>query len=75
MKANNEHGAPTSSAVYQEIFSYVSEWNMSPTIRELAQKLNCGHSTVQRRILELASSGAIVVYGGRSRGIVIKGKK
>lgn len=75
MRANNEHGAPTADAVYQEIFSYVSEWNMSPTIRELAEKLNCGHSTVQRRILELASSGSILVYGGKSRGIVIKGKK
>jgi len=75
MRANNENGAPTAEVVYQEIFSYVSEWNMSPTIRELAEKLNCGHSTVQRRILELASNGSIVVYGGKSRGIVIKGKK
>ena len=75
MRANNELGAPTADAVYQEIFSYVSEWNMSPTIRELAEKLDCGHSTVQRRISELASKGSILVYGGKSRGIVIKGKK
>jgi len=27
MNANNEHGAPTSNAVYQEIFSYVSSWD------------------------------------------------
>ena len=66
MRANNELGAPTADAVYQEIFSYVSEWNMSPTIRELAEKLDCGHSTVQRRILELASNGSILVYGGKS---------
>jgi len=35
MRANNENGAPTAEVVYQEIFSYVSEWNMSPTIREI----------------------------------------
>jgi DNA-binding transcriptional regulator YhcF (GntR family) len=75
MRPNNETGAPSANAVYEEIYSYVSQWNISPTIRELAENLNCGHSTVQRRIVELASSGAIVVYGKRSRGIVIRGKK
>lgn len=75
MRANNAEGAPTADAVYREIYSYVSEWNMSPTIRELAEKLDCGHSTVQRRISELASKGSILVYAGKSRGIVIKGKK
>lgn len=75
MRANNIDGAPSADRVFQEIRAYVSHWNISPTIRELAHNLNCGHSTVQRRILELASSGAITVYGGRSRGIVIKGKK
>lgn len=72
MRANNQNGAPSVNAVYEEIFSYVSEWNIAPTIRELAASLNCGHSTVQRRILELASSGQIVVYGGRSRGIALR---
>ena len=75
MRANNEKGAPSANAVYDEIYSYVSQWSISPTIRELAQSLNCGHSTVQRRITELASSGSIIVYGGRSRGIAIKRKK
>jgi DNA-binding transcriptional regulator YhcF (GntR family) len=75
MRANNESGAPSANAVYDEIYSYVSQWSISPTIRELAQSLNCGHSTVQRRITELASSGSIIVYGGRSRGIAIRGKK
>ena len=72
MRANNADGAPSAQRVFDEIRSYVSHWNMSPTIRELAQNLDCGHSTVQRRLLELASNGAIMIYGGRSRGIVIK---
>lgn len=75
MRANNENGAPNAEQVFQEIRNYVAHWNVSPTIRELAQNLNCGHSTVQRRILELASSGAITVYGRRSRGIVIRGRR
>jgi DNA-binding transcriptional regulator YhcF (GntR family) len=75
MRANNADGAPSADQVYSAIFQYVSEWNMSPTIRELAENLDCGHSTVQRRISELASKGSILVYGGKSRGIVIKGKK
>ena len=72
MRPNSEAGAPSAENVYDEIYSYVSEWSISPTIREIAGRLNCGHSTVQKRILELASSGSIVVYGKRSRGIVLR---
>lgn len=72
MRANNPDGAPTAERVFDEIRSYVAHWNISPTIRELAESLDCGHSTVQRRLLELASNGTIVIYGGRSRGIAIK---
>jgi DNA-binding transcriptional regulator YhcF (GntR family) len=75
MRANSESGAPNSTAVYNAIYSYIAHWNISPTIRELAQELNCGHSTVQRRIIELEQDGSIVVYQRRSRGIALTGKK
>jgi DNA-binding GntR family transcriptional regulator len=71
MRANNIEGAPGKEQVYEEIRAYISHWNIAPTVRELASALNCGHSTVQRRIIELASDGKIRVYGNRSRGIVI----
>jgi DNA-binding transcriptional regulator YhcF (GntR family) len=75
MRANNADGAPSAEQVYNAIYHYVSHWNIAPTIRELAEDLNCGHSTVQRRIIELEKSGSITIHGKKSRGIVIKGQK
>jgi DNA-binding transcriptional regulator YhcF (GntR family) len=75
MRANKPDGAPNSKEVYGAIYSYIAHWNMAPTIRELAQELDCGHSTVQRRIIELERDGSIVVYQRRSRGITLTGKK
>jgi DNA-binding transcriptional regulator YhcF (GntR family) len=74
MKANNGDGAPGPDQVYSKIRAYVAHWNMSPTIRELATELDCGHSTVQRAIEKLEKDGAIQVYKRRSRGIVLKGR-
>jgi DNA-binding transcriptional regulator YhcF (GntR family) len=74
MKANNGDGAPGPEQVYGKIRDYVAHWNMSPTIRELATELDCGHSTVQRAIGKLEKDGVLQVYKRRSRGIVLRGK-
>lgn len=72
MRANSGDGAPGPDRVYKKIREYVENWNMSPTIRELAVELDCGHSTVQRAIAKLEKDGSILVYKRRSRGIVLK---
>ena len=52
MRPNSEAGAPSAENVYGEIYSYVSEWSISPTIREITGRRDCGPSTVQKQILE-----------------------
>lgn len=56
MRPNSEAGAPSAENVYDEIYSYVSEWSISPTIREITGRRDYGLSTVQKQILDLSKA-------------------
>lgn len=57
--------------VLAAIRSYVGEYGFSPTVRDLAESLGCGHSTIQRAIGDLEARGRISKTAGVARGIVV----
>lgn len=59
--------------VLTEIRAFVKANGYAPTVRDLAARFECGHSTVQRALLELMSAGEINRTPGVARGISVKG--
>lgn len=74
MRARRPEGAPKPQEVFQEIRSYMDTWNQSPTVRELADILDCGNSTIQRAVDALEREGVIRRRIRVSRGISITPK-
>ena len=74
MKARRAEGAPGPQEVLQEIRSYMDSWNQAPTVRELADLLDCGNSTIQRAIDSLERQGVIARRPRVSRGLSITSK-
>jgi DNA-binding transcriptional regulator YhcF (GntR family) len=57
--------------VLDAIRSYRSENGFAPTVRDLAELLGCGHSTIQRAIVDLEARGRISKTAGVARSIVV----
>jgi DNA-binding transcriptional regulator YhcF (GntR family) len=74
MRARRPEGAPGPIEVFKEIRSYMHTWNQAPTVRELADFLECGNSTIQRAIDALERDGVIRRRARVSRGITITEK-
>jgi len=52
----------------------MDSWNQAPTVRELADLLDCGNSTIQRAIDSLERQGIIARRPRVSRGLSITSK-
>lgn len=62
----------TNARVVHAIKQFVKAHGFAPTVRELAEMLGGGHSSVQKALLELAEGGKIKKTNGVARGIVLK---
>lgn len=60
--------------VLHAIRGFVKANGYAPTVRDLAEMLNVGHSTIQRTLADLANEGKIQRTSGVSRGLVLKGE-
>lgn len=58
--------------VLNAIRSFVKTHGYAPTVRDLADILGVGHSTIQRALTDLVNDGKIQRAGGVSRGLVVK---
>jgi hypothetical protein len=59
--------------VLDAIRAFVKRTGYAPTVRDLAKELECGHSTIQKAIVQLANGGKITRTPGVARGITVKG--
>lgn len=59
--------------VLDAIRAFVKRTGYAPTVRDLATELGCGHSTIQKAIVELANGGKIKRTPGVARGIIVNG--
>ena len=59
--------------VLDAIRAFVKRTGYAPTVRDLAKELECGHSTIQKAIVELANGGKITRTPGVARGIIVNG--
>lgn len=59
--------------VLDAIRGFVKRTGYAPTVRDLAKELGCGHSTIQKAIVQLANGGKITRTPGVARGITVKG--
>ena len=56
----------------KEIRSFVEAKGYAPTVRELAESLGVGHSSVQKALVDLIEDGKINKTPGIARGISVK---
>jgi len=56
----------------KEIRSFVKAKGYAPTVRELAESLGVGHSSVQKALVDLIEDGKINKTPGIARGISVK---
>lgn len=60
--------------VLKAIRGFVKSHGYAPTVRDLADMLGVGHSTIQKALTDLVNDGKIQRAGGVSRGLVVKGE-
>jgi len=70
MKARRATGAARPDEVLQAIRSHIGNFGFAPTVRELANLLDCGHSTIQRAVAQLEKDRQISIQKRIARGIV-----
>ena len=58
--------------VLHAIRGFVKSNGYAPTVRDLADMLGVGHSTIQRTLKDLVDDGRIHRANGVSRGLVLK---
>lgn len=56
----------------REIRAFVKRNGYAPTVRDLAEMLGVGHSTIQAGLRELIDDGMVRKAPGVARGIVVK---
>jgi repressor LexA len=59
----------------REIRGFVKRNGYAPTVRDLAEALGVGHSTIQAGLRELVEDGMVRKAPGVARGIVVKGER
>lgn len=71
MKAKRAIGAARPEEVLHAIRSHISDFGFSPTVRELAGLLDCGHSTIQRALAQLEKDQQITSQKKIARGVTL----
>ena len=63
------------AALLREIRAFVKRNGYAPTVRDLAEAMSVGHSTVQAGLRELINDGDVRKAPGVARGIVVKDRR